>query len=1388
MARATSSCRLGAFLLSVVLSTSCDTSSTLPLDPPAGNVPAPVSSVIDQVSNRYIVVFKPEVTRTDVQGLARGLVSAHEGQMHYIYQTALHGFAATLPPPALQAIRNNPRVAYVVPDNLVYPSTVQQPDATWGLDRIDQRDLPLNTFYNYDRTGAGVRVYVIDSGILTSHNEFGGRAVVGTDFVGDGQNGQDCFGHGTHVSGTIGGATYGVAKGVQLVAVRVFNCAGDGIPSSTTIAAVDWVTANGQLPAAVNMSLGGSFSQATNDAVANSIAAGFVYAVAAGNESADACNASPASTPTALTVGASTSSDVMSSFSNWGSCVDLFAPGSSITSAYWTSNSATATMSGTSMATPHVAGVAALVLEGSPNATPAAVANAIVGAATPDHLSSLGTGSPNLLLYSTATASNDPVIGLNPDALTFNVVRVSGAPAALTGVPSDSASIPHFQAQGSGEPKTGTAQVQSENVITTANLTASGWVVLSNTGGESFVWSASSSQPWLSVTPTGGELVQGYGVRLKATADASTLPNGTSNGTIDVVAPKAANSPQPISITANVTEATPLDLGTSLGPLSGSAGELSYFLVSVPEGVFSLAIATDGGSGDVDLYVRYGEVPNVSEYDCRPFLVGSTERCVVSLPPAGTYYVMLRGFSSYSGAALSAGAGGPPFPPSNLSGTAVSISTANLTWTDGSFNETSFELQRQEFVSGQWSPYSAIATPGANTTGYTDTGLSGGRSFRYKIRACNEAGCSSWEKSSKVTTPAVHPAKPGAITGVAVLATQIDVAWDGVDGETNYALQRRQLVDGTWTSYSNVATLDADVLSYSDGGLAGNQSYRYRIRACNDAGCSAYLASQVVTTPQAVPPAVPGNRTGVAISPTQIDLSWGDVDWETHFQLQREGLVNGTWSAWALIDAPDANATGYSDTDLTGAQTYRYRIRACNDSGCSPYRRFPDLTTQTPAAPTDLSGTVISSHQIDLTWPDVDGELNYRLQRRERVDGTWTAYAMIANPGANSVSYSDDGLTGGRDYRYRIAACGDLDCSSFTSGPILTTLDAGPPDAPTNLTSTVASSSRIDLTWDHVTLAIPPVGNFQLQRRGQVEGTWTSYSTFATPDGSVGSYSDLGLSPGTAYRYRIRACNIDGCSAWDVASVVTTPDILLLLDNGTMVTHPGAGAAGADVSMASLDSNIAGSAALLVDPTLDYYRIADDFTVPAAGWAVETVVTYAYESFQASPGWTAFELRVWDGPPNSDGSTIVATTASATFEFAGIYRVFNGASLMNTDRPVQRITWDLGSLNLAAGAYWLDWQVQGGAAAWAPYVMDPNGGDPITVTGNSLQRTSSGWAANLAPYTAETPFLLVGVPGDGVAGRRYVRYEPRPAGAPLTNSRRTALDTRVADVLRSSGG
>jgi aqualysin 1 len=469
------------------------------------------------VDGGYIVVFHDNVT--DVDAEVNTIARSAGIKANYVYRHVVKGFAAKIPAAALNGLKNNPKVRYIEQDQYAQAVATQSP-ATWGLDRIDQLNRPLSGSYTYSTTGSTADAYIFDTGIWLTHNEFGGRAKSGYDAYGG--TGNDDNGHGTHVAGTVGGTTYGVAKQITLYAVKVLSSSGSGTYSGI-IAGLDWaVNHHTTRPAVGNMSLGGGASATLDDAVRRCIADGIVMCVAAGNSTADAINYSPARVSEAITVGATSSTDGFASFSNYGSVVDILAPGVSITSAWFGGNTTTNTISGTSMATPHVAGVSALYLEAYPGATTATVSSGLKSVAGVNLVSSVPAGTPNLLLY--------------------------------TGFSAPPATVPATPALSS--PSNGATQV-----ATTANLS---WIAVTGASSYRVQWSLTSDFSSLS----GEQTVTGTSLSVAGLSNATTyywrVNAANSVGSSDWSTVWSFSTASAVTLTAPVL-VSPADGATGLG-------------------------------------------------------------------------------------------------------------------------------------------------------------------------------------------------------------------------------------------------------------------------------------------------------------------------------------------------------------------------------------------------------------------------------------------------------------------------------------------------------------------------------------------------------------------------------------------------------------------------------------------------------------------------------------------------------------------------------------------------------------------------------------------------------------------------------------------------------
>ncbi|MFY7002646.1 S8 family peptidase [Acinetobacter pittii] len=367
--------------------------------------PATTNSVLGSseakgiIKNQYIVILNKDVGSSNE--FAQGIAKQHGGKVLQTYDAVLKGFAIYLPDVAgtafVEAMKKNPKVVSIENDTIMKVDATTQSNPDWGLDRIDQRNLPLDSAYSYLQTGSGTTAYIVDTGIFSTHQQFSGLVLSGYTAISDGNGTSDCHGHGTHVAGTVGGSTYGVAKNVSLVPIRILGCDGSGA-SSNVIAGLDWILKNGKKPAVVNMSLGGEANTSLDSAVENLFNNGYVMVVAAGNSNTDACSSSPARVSKAITVAATDNTDTRASYSNYGSCVDIFAPGSQINSSWIGSNTATKVLNGTSMATPHVVGVVAEMLQSTPTATPQTISTNLLNQASSNVVKN-PSGSPNRLLY-----------------------------------------------------------------------------------------------------------------------------------------------------------------------------------------------------------------------------------------------------------------------------------------------------------------------------------------------------------------------------------------------------------------------------------------------------------------------------------------------------------------------------------------------------------------------------------------------------------------------------------------------------------------------------------------------------------------------------------------------------------------------------------------------------------------------------------------------------------------------------------------------------------------------------------------------------------------------------------------------------------------------------
>jgi len=912
------------------------------------------------------------------------------GRINASFSNAINGFVADLTDGQVTALRSNPGVVSVEADYVVAVDGTQD-NATWGLDRIDQRSLPLDTRYTFDQTGAGVTAYIVDTGVYSAHNEFTGRLSAGFSAISDGRGTEDCHGHGTHVAGTVAGTTYGVAKGATVIPVRVLGCGGSGSMSGV-IAGLDWIVGHHQagVPAVANMSLGGRSSGTLNAAVSRATADGVTVVVAAGNSNRDACSFSPASAPSAITVGATAITDARASFSNWGPCLDVFAPGQSILSAYHLLNgvpnpAATRTMSGTSMASPHVAGVVALYLSTDPSAAPATVSSILSAAATPGVVVNPGAGSPNLLSHSASFAPAPPMPPSAPQNLraTGGNTRVSltwSAPSAW----------------GSG--------VVSDYIVEVSTDLGATWTVFAD------------------------------GVSATTTATVT----GLINGTVHQFRVKAVNSAGTGAVSATVS-ATPFAPTVPGAPrsLAATAGTQQATLTwSAP--------LTDGGAAITDYAIEVSTDLGVTWVRVADPISTRTTALISALTPGVMHTFRVAAVNSVGTGAFSGSASAIPSAPLvPLAPRSLWVSpgynSANLYWmrplSNGGSALTDYRIEWSTDSGATW-PYSTLVA--ATRTSTRIDSLAGGRRHDFRVVAINAAGAGAPSAPFAVTILAVTvPSAPRNFGGY-LSGTSAYLAWStpgssGGAAVTGYEVSQSTDSGATW---SIAATVTAPVRGAHIASLVGGRTYLFRVVARNSVGVST-PSTTVTLQPRIAGTPNPPSNVVATVDTTTVNVSWRPVTSSfapvTDYIVEVSTNYSDTWTVH-----PDdvSTATTARLTNRTPDVPVSIRIRAVNSFGTGPASGsvsvVPRAAPSAPGAPRNVSGTPGDSSVI-VSWlaPASDGGASI------------TAYRVTASPGASTCAAATTmcvvtGLTNGVAYTFTVTATNSVGAgpASAASDPV----------------------------------------------------------------------------------------------------------------------------------------------------------------------------------------------------------------------------------------------------------------------------------------------------------------------------------------------------------------
>ena len=1069
------------------------------------------------IAGQYIVTLRSSV-------VARTFAAEQEAggaQVLSVFSNALNGFVAKLSDDELLRLQKDADVVAIEQDTLVVLQG-DQINPPWGLDRIDQRDVLRDSRYSYNETGAGVSAYIIDTGILPTHSDFGGRVGSGFTAISDSYGSGDCHGHGSHVAGTVGGSTYGVAKAVSLIPVRVLSCSGSGATSGV-INGIDWVIAHHEsgVPAVANMSLGGRASAALNAAVTRGIDDGVVFVVAAGNNNRLACSYSPASTPDAITVGATGSNDARASFSNYGSCVDLFAPGVSILSVGITSSSSTRTMSGTSMAAPHVAGAAALWLQIDPDATPAQIAQRMLSVATPDKVTNPGASSPNLLLYARSTFDTPaPTAPSTPTSLT-----------AVGGVGQASLSW-------SAPSQTGGADI-SDYVVE---------------------YSPSGSATW-------SQFNDGVSVATSATV------TGLNNGTTYLFRVRAVTS----GGTSDASSSASAVIGVPTSPQSLSATAIDRavrLLWSAP--------AQNGGSAITDYVIEYSADGGTSWTTFDDGTSTSTTSTVSGLTNSTTYQFRVSASNTLgTGASSSVVIAVPwaaelPSAPLAVTVGTVDLNSISLTWsvpaTNGGATVTDYVI---EYSSNNGSSWSIFVDTVTTLRAVTVTELVSGTPYIFRVSAKNSAGVGTPSESTGARKPGV-PSEPCCITNTLVGPAYVAIRWgaptsDGGSVVTNYVIEYTINDGASWTTWPEP---HGNGTLRTITGLIDGVAHKFRVSARNAIGTSEPSEVSDAWTPWT--PVAPDRPLNLVASAQagQVNLDWDAPATDggaaiTDYLIE---FSTNSGSSWATITHGATPATAATIRQLQSGVAHIFRVSAINNRGTSlasdisnsvvvigAYANdaFSGATAFSGSTGTVNSSTVAATRQpgepthggygasasLWYKWVAVeDGSIivDTRLSAFDTLLGAYTGNAVNA---LTTVAQNDDSgggtwsrvaiaMTSGNTYYFAIDGYGGKTGLTALNWEYTRAPDPAVPTAPRNVRGSAGNASAA-IYWE------APLND---GARSITRYTVTSSpgAKQCTSSGSL-TCTVVGLTNDTDYTFTVTATNAIGTSESSAQSAPVTP-------------------------------------------------------------------------------------------------------------------------------------------------------------------------------------------------------------------------------------------------------